>query len=248
MKITRSVLLLALFALPLRAELPTYVGWPKCLPILGFTADEIGVAAFETFTKPERAQRWVCMVIDRSTLIVTPIDEVDFDERFPGVKLAGNHATNDCQEMSKPNADPAVPAAGAPSTCIETRVLCGDRVVPVKVSAAVLGARCPGRVFSSATMIDGRLWAGINPLDPYYRELDGSDLLVQSLADGGVVARRSSAEIEGRSVCAIRADSSTGHVWATTETGLAELRPDGSLIRTLRFVATKRPMANRVRR
>lgn len=248
MKNLRLWVLFLLIASPLSAELPTYVGWPKCLPILAFSEGEIGVASFETFGQPKPVQRWVCLVIDRSTLIVTPIEEGDFDARFPGVRLAGNHAPNDCQEMTKPNPVPAVPAAGEPGQCIETRVLCGERVVPVKVASPVLAVRCPGRVFSAATMIDGKLWAGINPLDVYYRELDGSDLLVQSLSTGGVVARRSSAEVGGRSVCAIRRDPGDGHVWATTETGLAELLPNGALVRTLRFRATNRPMDNQIKR
>jgi hypothetical protein len=47
-------------------------------------------------------------------------------------------------------------------------------------------------------------------------------------------------------VCALRKDPSTGHVWATTESGLAELKTDGTLIRTLRFRAIGRPMENRL--
>lgn len=240
MKRALCFLFLLIGAAPLMAELPTYAGWPKCVPVLGFSDSEIGVASFQTIATPKPVQRWVCMTIDRATFLVTPVEEAEFDARFPGVRQAGNHASGDCQEMVRPSK--ALPDSAEPPTCIDTKVLCGGRVVPVKVSAAVTAARCPGRLFSAATMIDGKLWAGVNPMDIYFRELDGSDLLVQSLTNSAVLARRSSEAVGGRSVCAIRRDYVTGHVWITTETGLSELTADGTVIRSLRFVATRRPM------
>lgn len=245
MKTMRLFSLLLLLAAPAAAALPTYSGWPRCLPILAFSDAEIGVASFETFAAPKPVQRWVCMVIDRATLIVTPVDVEDFDARFPGARQAGNHAPNDCREMVRPSR-PLVEEA-EPPTCISTKVFCDGREIPVKVSAAVLTVRCPGRVFSAATLIDGKLWAGVNPLDSYFRELDGSDLVVQAPASGAVLARRTSNEVGGRSLCAIRQDPLTGNVWATTETGLVEMTGAGQVVRQLRFRATRRPMEIRTR-
>jgi len=232
-----------LLGAPALADLPSYGGWPKCLPVLGFSNDEVGVAAFETFGSPKPVQRWICLVIDRSTLIVTPVEEAEFDARFPKVRLAGNHAPNDCQEMTKTAAAPAPPGDAPPPTCIDTKVLCGDQEIRVAVGAAVTAVRCPGRVFSAASTIDGNLWAAVNPLDIYYRELDGSDIVVQSLSTKRLVTRRNTSDVGGRSVCAIRKDPVNGHVWATTETGLVEMRADGAVIRLLRFRATRQPMA-----
>lgn len=224
------------------ADLPTYSGWPRCLPVLGFSADEIGVASLETFGSPAPVQRWVCLVIDRSTLIVTPVEEKEFDARFPDVRQTGNHAPGDCHELTRTVSNPPPPGNEPPPTCIDTKVLCDGREIPVQVSAVVSAARCPGHLFSAATVIDGQLWAAVNPLDIYYRDLDGSGLVVQSMSTGQVLARRTSAELAGRSVCAVRKDPFTRHIWVTTETGLAELRADGGLIRTLRFRAVREPM------
>ena len=226
------------------ADLPTYSGWPRCLPVLGFSADEIGVASLETFGSPTPVQRWVCLVIDRATLIVTPVDEREFDARFPEIRLAGNHGPGDCQEMTRTVSAPPPPGNEPPPTCIDTRVFCDGREVRVQVGAVVAAVRCPGHLFSAATVINGQLWAAVNPLDIYYRDLDGSGLVVQSLGSGEVVARRTSADLGGRSVCAVRPDPVTHHVWATTEAGLAELRPDGGVIRMLRFRATRQPMVS----
>ena len=234
--------LFLLFVAPVMGDLPSYDGWPKCLPVLGFSSDDIGVAAYETFGAPKPVQRWVCLVIDRATLVVTPIEDSEFDGRFPGVRLAGNHASNDCQEMTKTVTSPPPPGDAPAPTCIDLKVLCAGREIPVAVGSAVPAVRCPGRVFSAASIIDGNLWAAVNPLDEYYRELDGSDVVVQSVSSRTLVARRRSSDIGGRSVCAIRKDPVSGHVWATTETGLVEMRTDGAVIRLLRFRATRQPM------
>ena len=233
-----------LFAgLPAAADLPSYSGWPRCSPVLGFSDGEIGVAAFETFYSPQPSKRWICLSVDRSTFLVTPVDESTFDERFPGVRNDGNHGPADCQEMVK-NMPPTADGSPPPS-CIDTRLLCGGREVNVQLSSAVAKVPCPGRLFASATMIEGDLWAGVNPLDIYLRELAGSGLMVQSLKSGAVRARRTSAQLGGRNVCAIRRDPVSGSVWATTETGLVELGTDGKIKRTLRFRGGKRLMQDR---
>jgi hypothetical protein len=225
------------------ADLPTWSGWPQCVPILGFSPDAVGVAALETFTRPKPAQRWVCLAIDRATLIATPIDEKEFDTRFPNVRAIGNHGDNDCQEMTRTPAQPVDSGQTVQPTCIDTKVLCeGSREIPIKVPAAVESARCLGRVFASASVIDGRVWAAVNPLDVYYREVDGSGIVVQSMDGKSVLGRRASVDVGGRSVCAMRKDPVTGHIWLTTETGLAELRDDGAVVRLMRFRATGQPM------
>jgi hypothetical protein len=234
--------LVLLLGAPVGAELPSYGGWPHCVPILGFTHDEIGVAAFETFPGPKPVQRWVCRVIDRATLLVIPVEEADFDKRFPGIRQEGNHGSNDCQEMTKTVVSPPPPGNAPPPTCIDSRVLCSGKEIPVAVGSADTAVRCFGQLFSAATMIDGNLWMAVNPRDIYFRDLDGSGVLVQNLSTRAVLVRRSSVSIGGRSVCAIRKDPESGHIWATSEAGLVEMRADGAVIRQLKFRPGRQPM------
>ncbi len=236
--------LILLLGVPALAELPSYGGWPKCLPVLAFSKNDIGVAAFETFGTPTPVQRWVCLTIDRSTLVVTPVEEADFDARFPKVRLAGNHGPNDCQEMTKTVTAPPPAGNAPPPTCIDTKVFCGDREIPIAIGSAAQAVRCPGRLFSASTVIDGNLWTAVNPLDIYYRELDGSDIVVQSFSSKALVTRRNTSDVGGRSVCAIRKDMVSGHVWATTETGLVEMTTEGAVVRLLRFRAARQPMVS----
>jgi hypothetical protein len=235
----KSAISMLFFALSLTAVAAAADRWPACAPVLSFTASDIGVASYEVTesTRPEGA--WVCLLVNRQTQKVRTAAKEEFESLFPGALAAANRPPGACQEMLLPPPPDATPQTGQPA-CVSPKVFCEGAEITVRVSQEVAKLPCPSRLFSAATLIDDRLWAGIAPLDPYRREYPGAGLIVQVL-DGSVASRLTPKDVGGRQVCAIRKDPFSTSVWGTTENGLVEFTPSGKVKRILQMRTLQRP-------